>query len=54
MYQTLNSSGVKMGRVKVDGNIEKKKQFSEKQKKNKNKQTNKTLTFPNLFWTNWA
>ena len=50
MSQTLNSSGVKMGRVKVDGNTEKKKQFSEKQKK----QTNKTLTFPNLFWTSWA
>lgn len=50
MSQTLNSSGVKMGRVKVDGNTEKKNSFL----KNKKKQTNKTLTFPNLFWTSWA
>ena len=36
MPLTLNSSGVKTGRMKVDGTIEKKK-FSQKQK-------NKTLT----------
>ena len=40
MYQTLNSSGVKMGRVKVDGNIEKKNSFLKNKKKTKkNKQT---------------
>ena len=47
MSQTLDSSGVKTGRTKVDGNIEKKKQFSEKQ-------TNQTLTLPNIFWTTWV
>ena len=34
MLLTLNSSGVKTGRMKVDGTIEKKK-FSQKQKKTK-------------------
>ena len=35
MSQTLNSSGVKMGRVKVDGNIEKKTVFWKIKKTNK-------------------
>ena len=46
MSQTLDSSGVKTGRTKVEGNIEKKK-VSEKQ-------TNQTLTLPNIFWTSWV
>ena len=46
MSEMLKLIGVKLGRIKVDDNSEKKKTDYSK--------TDKTLTLPSYFWRNWA